>query len=82
VSFWFSEKDVIIGAQLLRAIDKGLSKSRSGIAPVTPALLAAVDASLIKNSELLARDQLIPVGTGRRTRLAERSALCSAREAA
>jgi hypothetical protein len=30
VSVWFSEKDVMLGAPLLRAIDKGLAKSRAG----------------------------------------------------
>ena len=39
VSVWFSEKDVMLGAPLLRAIDKALAKSRAGIVLVTPALL-------------------------------------------
>lgn len=39
VSVWFSEKDVVLGAPLLREIDKGLAKSRAGIVLVTPALL-------------------------------------------
>ena len=38
VSVWFSEKDVVLGTQLLREIDKGLAKSRIGIVLVTPAL--------------------------------------------
>ena len=37
VSVWFSEKDVGLGVPLLRAIDKGLAKSRVGIVLVTPA---------------------------------------------
>jgi len=41
VSVWFSEKDVGLGTPLLRAIDKGLAKSRVGIVLVTPALLPA-----------------------------------------
>jgi hypothetical protein len=64
VSVWFSEKDVILGAPLLRAIDKGLAKSRVGLVLVTPALLARVAAEGIADkelSELLSRDQLIPV---------------------
>jgi hypothetical protein len=64
VSVWFSEKDVILGQPLLRAIDKGLAKSRAGIVLVTPALLIRLDAEGIADkelSELLARDQLIPV---------------------
>jgi hypothetical protein len=39
VSVCLSEKDVVLGAPLLRAIDKGLAKSRAGILLVTPALL-------------------------------------------
>lgn len=31
VSVWLSEKDVMLGAPLLRAIDKGLANSRAGI---------------------------------------------------
>jgi TIR domain len=64
VSVWFSEKDVMLGAPLLRAIDKGLAKSRAGIVLVTPALLTRVASEGIADkelSELLARDQLIPV---------------------
>lgn len=64
VSIWFSEKDVMLGAPLLRAIDKGLAKSRAGIVLVTPALLTRVASEGIADkelSELLARDQLIPV---------------------
>ena len=64
VSVWFSEKDVMLGAPLLRAIDKGLAKSRAGIVLVTPALLTRLQSEGIADkelSELLARDQLIPV---------------------
>ena len=64
VSVWFSEKDVVLGAPLLRAIDKGLAKSRAGIVLVTPALLRRLESEGIADkelSELLARDQLIPV---------------------
>jgi TIR domain len=67
VSVWFSEKDVMLGAPLLRAIDKGLSKSRAGIVLVTPALLTRLASEGIADkelSELLARDQLIPVVHG------------------
>lgn len=39
MSVRFSEKDVILGAPLLRVIDKGLAKSCTGIVLVTPALL-------------------------------------------
>lgn len=64
VSVWFSEKDVRLGAPLLRAIDKGLAKSRAGIVLVTPALLERLASEGIADkelSELLSRDQLIPV---------------------
>jgi TIR domain len=64
VSVWFSKKDVMLGAPLLRAIDKGLAKSRAGIVLVTPALLTRLASEGIADkelSELLARDQLIPV---------------------
>lgn len=64
VSVWFSEKDVMLGAPLLRAIDKGLAKSRVGIVLVTPALLIRLQSEGIADkelSELLSRDQLVPV---------------------
>lgn len=67
VSVWFSEKDVMLGAPLLRAIDKGLAKSRVGIVLVTPALLIRLESEGIADKELsalLARDQLIPVAHG------------------
>ena len=35
VSVWFSEKDVLLGAPLLREIDRGLARSRIGIVLVT-----------------------------------------------
>src|SRR5437763_12464953 len=50
--------------RLLPAIDKGLAKSRAGIVLVTPALLTRLASEGIADmelSELLARDQLIPV---------------------
>jgi hypothetical protein len=64
VSVWFSEKDVLLGATLLREIDKGLAKSRVGIVLVTPALLRRVAAEGIADKELsalLARDLLVPI---------------------
>jgi len=64
VSVWFSEKDVVLGSQLLREIDKGLARSRVGIVLVTPAFLKRVDGAGIAEKELsalLARDLLIPV---------------------
>ena len=65
VSVWFSEKDVVLGTPLLREIDRGLAKSRAGIVLVTPALLRKLSSERgiadKELSELLARDQLIPV---------------------
>lgn len=64
VSVWFSEKDIQPGVPLLRAIDKGLAKSRVGMVLVTPGLLARLDSEGIADKELsalLAREQLIPV---------------------
>lgn len=64
VSVWFSEKDVLLGAPLLREIDKGLAKSRVGIVLVTPAFLRRVEGAGIADKELsalLARDLLVPV---------------------
>lgn len=67
VTVWFSEKDVALGAPLLRAIDKGLARTRAGIVLVTPALLSRLANEGIADkelSELLAREQLVPVVHG------------------
>lgn len=64
VSVWFSEKDVLLGSNLLREIDKGLAKSRVGIVLVTPALLRRLAGEGIADKELsalLARDLLVPI---------------------
>jgi hypothetical protein len=64
VSVWFSEKDVGLGASLLREIDKGLAKSRVGIVLVTPALLLRLPLESIADKELsalLARERLVPI---------------------
>ena len=64
VSVWFSEKDVLLGSNLLREIDKGLARSRVGIVLVTPALLGRLEGEGIADKELsalLARDLLVPV---------------------
>lgn len=61
---WFSEKDVALGSQLLREIDKGLANSRIGIVLVTPSFLKRVNNEGIAEKELsalLARDLLVPV---------------------
>ena len=67
VSVWFSEKDIFLGQPFMREIDRGLAKSRSGLVLITPALLKRVDSRGVSDkelSELLARDQLIPVVHG------------------
>lgn len=64
VSVWFSEKDVALGASLLRAIDRGLATSRIGIVLATPALLKSLEAQGIADKELsalLATERVIPV---------------------
>lgn len=64
VSVWFSEKDILLGQPFMREIDRGLAKSRAGLVLITPALLERVNNRGVSDkelSELLARDQLIPV---------------------
>lgn len=64
VKVWFSEKDVGLGVPLLRAIDKGLAKSRIGIVLVTPALLLRLPKEGIADKELsalLAGERLVPI---------------------
>lgn len=64
VKVWFSEKDVSLGMPLLRAIDKGLAKSRIGIVLVTPALLRRLPTEGIADKELsalLAGERLVPI---------------------
>lgn len=64
VKVWFSERDVRLGAPLLREIDRGLAQTRVGIVLVTPALIDRLKNEGIADkelSELLAREQLIPV---------------------
>jgi hypothetical protein len=64
VSVWFSEKDVALGAPLLREIDKGLVKSRIGIVLVTPLFIKRIRNEGIADKELsalLARDLLVPI---------------------
>lgn len=64
VTVWFSENDINLGEPFLRAIDRGLAKSRIGIVLVTPALLKRLPAAGVADKELsvlLARDQLVPI---------------------
>lgn len=67
VSVWFSEKDVLLGVPLLRAIDKGLANSRAGIVMVTPSFLTRIERESIADKELsalLAGNLLVPVVHG------------------
>lgn len=67
VSVWFSEKDVLLGQPLLRAIDKGLVNSKVGIVLVTPAFLNRLSHEGVADKELsvlLATDRLIPIVHG------------------
>jgi hypothetical protein len=64
VSVWFSEKDVLLGSNLIREIDKGLVKSRIGIVLVTPSFLNRIAGEGIADKELsalLATDLLVPI---------------------
>lgn len=64
VSVWFSESDIMLGEPFLRAIDKGLAKSRIGIVLVTPSLLKRLPAAGVSDKELsvlLQREQLVPI---------------------
>lgn len=64
VSVWFSENDIGLGEPFLRAIDKGLAKSRVGIVLVTPSLLKRLPSAGVADKELsvlLQRDQLVPI---------------------
>lgn len=67
VTVWFSDKDVELGASLIREIDKGLKMCRVGIVLVTPALFESLDAEGVADKELsalLATDRVIPVAHG------------------
>lgn len=67
VSVWFSEKDILLGQPFMREIDRGLARSRIGVALITPAFLKRVDGGGVSDrelSELLSRDLLIPVVHG------------------
>lgn len=64
INVWFSEKDLALGTNMLREIDKGLAKSRVGIVLVTPAFLKRVENEGVADKELsalLAKDRLVPI---------------------
>lgn len=67
VTVWFSEKHILLGQPFMREIDRGLAKSRAGLALITPSFLERVDKGGVSDKELsalLARDLLIPVVHG------------------
>lgn len=67
VKVWFSEKDVPLGVPLLRAIDKGLAKSRVGLVLVTPSFLSRIQKEGVADKELsalLSTERLIPIMHG------------------
>jgi hypothetical protein len=64
VKVWFSENDLALGVPMMRAIDKGLAKSRIGLVLVTPAMLERLPKESVADKELsalLAGNQLIPI---------------------
>lgn len=67
VSVWFSENEVLLGSNLMREIDKGLSKSRAGAVLVTKSFVKRIKAEGVADKELsalLARDLLVPIVHG------------------
>lgn len=67
VSVWFSENDIALGEPFMRAIDRGLAKSRVGVVLVTPAMLLTLPAGGVADKELsvlLRLNQLIPIMHG------------------
>lgn len=67
VSVWFSENAVRLGSNLMREIDKGLSKSRAGLVLVTKSFIKRIKAEGVADKELsalLARDLLVPIVHG------------------
>ena len=85
ISVWFSENDIGLGEPFLRAIDKGLAKSRIGIVLVTPALLKSLPAAGVADKELsvcCSVNSSCLLFITRRTMLFAKSAQCSLREMA
>ena len=67
VSVWFSENEVLPGSNLMREIDKGMSKSRAGVVLVTKSFIKRIKAEGVADKELsalLARDLLVPIVHG------------------
>lgn len=67
VKVWFSEKDLGLGVQMMRAIDKGLATSKIGLVLVTPSLLARLPKEGVADKELstlLQGNRLVPIVHG------------------
>lgn len=67
VKVWFSEKDLVLGAPMMRAIDKGLANSLIGLVLVTPALLQSLPNEGVADKELsalLRGNRLVPIVHG------------------
>lgn len=67
VRVWFSEKDLVLGLPMMRAIDKGLAASKIGLVLVTPALLARLPKEGVADKELstlLQSNRLVPIVHG------------------
>lgn len=67
VSVWFSEKNLQLGTNMMREIDRGLAKSRAGIVLVTANFIKRIQAEGVADKELsalLARDLLVPIVHG------------------
>jgi len=67
VKVWFSEKDLVLGVPMMRAIDKGLAASKIGLVLVTPALLKGLPKEGVADKELstlLAGNRLVPIVHG------------------
>lgn len=64
VRVWFSENEIGLGEPFMRAIDKGLAKSRVGIVLVTPEMLKTLPNGGVADKELSALLQgggLVPI---------------------
>ncbi|PHR22569.1 MAG: TIR domain protein [Desulfotalea sp.] len=64
IKVWFSEQDLGLGVPMMRAIDKGLAKSRIGLVLVTPVMLERLTKESVADKELsalLAGNHLIPI---------------------
>ncbi len=67
VRVWFSEKDLVLGAPMMRAIDKGLANSLIGLVLVTPAFLQSLPNEGVADKELsalLRGNRLVPIVHG------------------